>query len=312
MGKLGLLLFVFIVGLVMLNGCGKEPEETTAEVNFNIEIPNLAPYAAISKINVTVTANPNDDTILATAPLTIQNNIATGKVTVLAGKSRVFKIEARDSDNNVIGTGEAKADVVAGRAVTVDVTIELVTGDVNVNGHWEDGNGGSKPTADIMPGEKVAGVNLLGPFNSAKKLYGKPVMDRNNPDIFIYDDIGLLGVVYDLDEDGLYEDSEPIIMLMVAWPYKGKTAGGNGIDSVQTNVEKEFGKAEKVEADAANDLEYYWYYKKGISFAYDIPTRAALMITIFPPEAAAPKAFKQERELLQRLNLIGYRLNSRR
>ncbi len=294
----------------MLNGCEKEPEETTAEVNFRIEIPNLAPYTAISNMTVTVMSSPNDDTILATAPLTIQDNVATGKVTVLAGKNRVFKIEARDSDNNVIGTGVAKGDVVAGKTVTVDVTIELVTGEVSVNGHWNDGNGSSTQTADIVPGEKVAGISLLDPFNSAKKLYGNPSIDNDIPDVFAYEDVGLVGVIFDLDEDGLYEDSEPIIMLMVVWPYKGKTAGGNGIDSVQTDVEKEFGKAEDVEVEAADDLEYHWYYSKGVYFVYDIPTRAVLAVTIFPPEAAAPgkaapRAFNQERKLFKRTVSFG-------
>lgn len=305
MRKFVWLLSVFVIIFAMLIGCEEEPEETTADVNFRIEIPNLAPYAAISNMTVTVTSGPNDDTILATAPLTIQDSVATGKITVLAGKNRVFKIEARDSDNNVIGTGTTKGDVIAGKSVTIDVTIELVTGEVNVNGHWDDGNGGSTQTADIIPGEKVAGISLLDEFSSAKKLYGNPTIDRDDPDIFSYDNLGLIGVIYDLDEDGLYEDSEPIIILMVVWPYKGKTAGGNGIDSVQTDVEKEFGKADAVEVEAADDLEYHWYDNKGIYFVYDIPTRAVLAVTIFPPEAAAPgkaapRMFKQGQKLLRR------------
>lgn len=306
------LFLVIILGIILI-GCGEDedPEPLQeVEVHFNIQIPPLAPLGAISAVTVTVTAGPNDDTVLATAALAVQGNTATGKVSVPAGKDRVFTLEAKDKDGTLIGSGMAKADVEAGQTTNVNITIQLETGEVVINGQWEEpqNNGGHPEPAEIIPGEEVAGIRLLEPFSNAKKLYGKPVVVPG-PDIsliFLFEDIGLMGGVLDLNENQVIDDDELIILMMIVAPYDGKTAGGNGIGSLLDDVEGEFGAAENVDIDKVNNEEQHQYSKKGIDFTYDAKTRRVVIITIYPVLEAAPKL--QNRVFQQVEGLKGLRM----
>jgi hypothetical protein len=52
---------------------------------------------------------------------------------VLAGNQRVFILEAKGSDGQVMGSGQTIADVIAGQTITLDVTIDFRTGVVVIN-----------------------------------------------------------------------------------------------------------------------------------------------------------------------------------
>jgi hypothetical protein len=74
-------------------------EVRITEVRFKLLIPNFTPFSIISAATIKVTAGPEDNTVIARAPLTIQDNIAVGKVLVLAGKKRVFTLEVKEEKN---------------------------------------------------------------------------------------------------------------------------------------------------------------------------------------------------------------------
>lgn len=287
-------LVVLIVGAIVLSGCSEdEREDLIAEVNFTIDLPSLAPLSSISEITVTVMAGPNDSRVLAEIPLKIEGNKATGKGEVLAGKDRVFELEAKDSNGTVIGTGTAMADVVAGKTTTVNMPIVFATGEVVINAGWENGDDDDDDDDDvepveIIPGEEMAGVKLMEPFKAVRDLYGDPEEFADFPGFFVYEDIVLLGAVLDSDGDGRVDDNELVIILGVMEPYKGKTAGGNGINSRRSDVEKEFGTADEIEPPDEG-LQLYDYTSKGIMFNYEVLTQRVVDITIYPVfDAAAP------------------------
>ena len=117
------LLSVGVIVVIVSNGCGEtdEPVLPETEVRFSFQIPQQTPFSQIASMTVTVTAGPNDETILATIPLTIQDNTATGKASIFAGKNRVFTLEAKDKDGTLIGSGVATEDIIAGETVTVSI-----------------------------------------------------------------------------------------------------------------------------------------------------------------------------------------------
>lgn len=129
------MLISLIIALGIIS-CGREiiPEDQETEVLINVQLPMSAPaLTGLSQITAIVKASPQDGTIIAQKDLTITGNKATGTLMVLAGKQRVFVLEARDSDGQAIGSGQTTADVVAGQTITLNVTIEFKTGTVVIN-----------------------------------------------------------------------------------------------------------------------------------------------------------------------------------
>ena len=131
----------------------------------------------------------------------------------------------------------------------------------------------------IEPGKSAAGIKLGDPFKNVKEVHGDPDGPLGVARRFSYQDRGLSGYV---DGIGLVED------IFVRRPNKAKTAGRRGIGNTLKQVEEEFGNAEDVKAH--NDGEKtHWYWKKGISFRYDVENKV-ILIYIFKPHAAAPGA----------------------
>ena len=157
---------------------------------------------------------------------------------------------------------------------------------------------------EIYPGKGAAGITLGDPFSKAKSLYGNPTIDPEYPQIFSYDNVGLLGGVLDLDKDNVIDNNEPIAVLMLVKPYNGKTAGGNGIGSTRTDVEREFGVSPNIEPDNENNREAHRYEKKGIDFTYDLSTKRVVNLFVYPVLQGAPQKvnsemFRQRTELLR-------------
>jgi len=315
-----LVLFAFIAIGFILTGCGGKDDENVGnptEIQFKIQLPDLAPFSAVSSITVTVTSGPNDDKVLGTAILTIQGNTATGTVTVLAGKDRVFTVEAKDENGTIIGSGVQTADVTIGQTNTVNIPIQFKTADVIINaqlGDQPDGN--TNPNSEILPGEGVAKIKLMDTFSKVKSLYGTPALDPKYPDMFGYEKIGLLGIVLDSDDDKVIDDSEPVIVMMVIDPYKGKTAGGNGLGSSRADIEKELGPPPSVEPDNENKEETLVYENKGIDLicSTDTNTKPVVAIFIYFASKGAPQNtnsihFNRQLRMLKRQHLMPSILN---
>ena len=129
----------------------------------------------------------------------------------------------------------------------------------------------NKELSLIVPGKGAAGIKLGDPFKNVEKLYGEPDNPLGVNRQFSYRklNIGLSGFV---DDENLVSD------IFVARPNKAKTVGGNGIGSSLKHVEGELGNAEQIN----DDLHLHWYWKKGISFEYDVDNKVT-SIHIFNP-----------------------------
>ena len=131
----------------------------------------------------------------------------------------------------------------------------------------------------IEPGRSAAGIRLGDPFKNVKELWGDPDGPLGVDRHFSYwePDRGLSGFV---DGIGLVDD------IFLRRPNKAKTAGRRGIGNTLKQVEEEFGNAEEVKPHNAGE-KTHWYWKKGISFRYDVDNKV-ISIHIFKPIGAAP------------------------
>lgn len=129
-------ILISIVIALSIVGCGRETitEDQETEVLISVQLPVFAPaLAGLSQITAIVKAGPQDETVIAQRDMTITGSKATGTLMVLAGNQRVFILEAKDSDGQVMGSGQTIADVIAGQTITLDMTIEFRTGVVVIN-----------------------------------------------------------------------------------------------------------------------------------------------------------------------------------
>ncbi|MDE0482204.1 MAG: hypothetical protein OXI67_06485 [Candidatus Poribacteria bacterium] len=131
----------------------------------------------------------------------------------------------------------------------------------------------------IVPGRSAAGIRLGDPFKNVEKVHGKPDGPLGVARRFSYQDRGLSGYI---DGIGLVEH------IFVRRPNKAKTAGRRGIGNTLKQVEEEFGNAER-EDPLKDGVKTHWYWKRGISFNFDVDDKVT-MIFIFKPHAAAPGA----------------------
>lgn len=154
----------------------------------------------------------------------------------LSAGTHTILVMAYDAAGND-GSDFVKFDVTKG---TIDDTNE----DTNV-----------PPGAEIIPGVKAAEIILGDRLQKVKELYGEPDYEIDESGHFSYREIGLSGFF-----EGILGVNAYVRNLFVRSPYKAKTAGGNGIGSTRSSVEKEFGLPEE-DGD--------WYWSKGIEFDYD-------------------------------------------
>ena len=129
----------------------------------------------------------------------------------------------------------------------------------------------------IVPGRSAAGIRLGDPFKNVEKVHGEPDGPLGVARRFSYQDRGLSGYI---DGIGLVEH------IFVRRPNKAKTAGRRGIGNTLKQVEEEFGNAER-EDPLKDGVKTYWYWKRGISFDFDVDDKVT-MIFIFKPHPAAP------------------------
>jgi len=129
----------------------------------------------------------------------------------------------------------------------------------------------------IVPGRSAAGIRLGDPFKNVEKVHGEPDGPLGVARRFSYQDRGLSGYI---DGIGLVEH------IFVRRPNKAKTAGRRGIGNSLKQVEEEFGNAER-EDPLKDGVKTHWYWKRGISFNFDVDDKVT-MIFIFKPHAAAP------------------------
>ncbi len=150
------------------------------------------------------------------------------------------------------------------------------------------------PLNSIVPGKGAAGIKLGDPFKKVEAVYGKPDNPPDKVGYFTYHEQnkGLSGFV-----DGI----DLVESLFLRHPNKAKTAGGNGVKSALNRVEKELGKAQEVDN---NDFggKQHWYWKKGISFDFDVDNKV-IRIHIFKPIGAALRIagapLQQQQEMRQ-------------
>jgi hypothetical protein len=135
--KMKRILIIIMLGIVVgIVGCTGNPvtDNQESEVIINVQMPLSAPaLTELSLITATVKAGPQDETVIAKRDLTVTGGKATGTLMVLAGKQRVFVLEAKDSEGQVMGTGQATSDVIAGQTTTLDITITFNMGNVIIN-----------------------------------------------------------------------------------------------------------------------------------------------------------------------------------
>jgi hypothetical protein len=144
------------------------------------------------------------------------------------------------------------------------------------------GCSGGTTTADIAPGQKMAGVNIGDTYGRVVSLYGAPSRTGTSSTQWVnycyYDALGLTGVVDDANHDELLDTAETVRMVVATAPYSGKTAGGNGIGSSLASVRNELGWEDEYDSGS------YWYHSQGIVF--EIPVSTVTRIGILSPTAA--------------------------
>lgn len=131
-------------------------------------------------------------------------------------------------------------------------------------GDDDDGDG----IGDIVPGEKIEPIKLGDTYEEVKSKLGQ---DPDEDECFgdgctlVYLDKGI--VAYTLFGDVWAVDAIP--------NYKGKTAGGVGIDSTEAEVIDEFGEPEEIV-----DVYFYAYWTQGIGFVIE---HTVNVIDVFEP-----------------------------
>ncbi len=155
----------------------------------------------------------------------------------------------------------------SGNPIVVTESVIITTGFINGNG-----NG---PYL-IRPGVGVADANIGDSLIDLDDLYGEP-------DVFVYDeDTDTYDFYYvDIGLMGFFWNDLTVGILTIVEPNTSRTAGGNGLGSTRTSVEREFGRAEEI------DGQVYWYWTIGIAFGYDYNSRVE-DISIFEPFLEAP------------------------
>ncbi|RKU11068.1 hypothetical protein C6501_13080 [Candidatus Poribacteria bacterium] len=132
----------------------------------------------------------------------------------------------------------------------------------------------------IVPGRSAAGIKLGDPFKNVRELYGEPDDPLGVDRWFSYWENPNRGISGRVDGIGLVEH------IFVRRPNKAKTAGRRGIGNTLKQVEEEFGNAEREDPLKAG-VKTHWYWKRGISFDFNVDDKVT-MIFIFKPHAAAP------------------------
>lgn len=137
------------------------------------------------------------------------------------------------------------------------------------------------PLTSIVPGKGCFGIKLGDPYKKLIEVHGKPDNPPGKDGYFSYreQNLGLTGYL-----DGI----DLVESLFLRHPNKAKTARKNGIKSKLENVEKELGKAQKVDKNAFGGTDH-WYWRKGIELTYDEENKVE-RIYIFKPIAIAPSA----------------------
>ncbi len=132
----------------------------------------------------------------------------------------------------------------------------------------------------IEPGRSAAGIRLGEPFKNVKKLHGDPDGPLGVDRHFSYwnPNKGLSGFV---------DDNSLVRSIFVRRPNKAKTAGRRGIGNTLKHVEEEFGNAEE-EVPLIAGEKTHWYWKKGISFTFDVENKVIKIYIFKPHDAAAP------------------------
>ncbi|MFH0811933.1 MAG: hypothetical protein V2A69_03725 [Pseudomonadota bacterium] len=152
-------------------------------------------------------------------------------------------------------------------------------------------------SADIIPGQKMAGITIGDSYSRVVSRYGTPEGTGYNSDYFFtycyYYSQGVEFVINDSNENGGADSNEPVYMIITASPYSGKTSGGNGIGSALSSVRSEFGTEEEYTAGTNT----YWYWAQGITFT--VPVDTVVQLGVFAPVLSDEEAGKSlKRSLL--------------
>lgn len=141
--------------------------------------------------------------------------------------------------------------------------------------------GGNPAVADIIPGQRMAGIDVGASYASVVALYGQPDVTEYDFYDFVtrcyYHRRGIGVTIDDSNLDSRPNADEWVLMVMATAPYNGKTSGGSGINSTMMYVLNEFGSAEYYDPT----IKDYWYQSRGIVFT--APWSFVYRIGVFAP-----------------------------
>jgi hypothetical protein len=162
-----------------------------------------------------------------------------------------------------------------------------------------------KVVDEILPGNRISDFSLGQTFEQIIKKHGQP--DKIEGKMFRYQ-TGIGGTILDENGNGNIDNFEQPLIIAASSPFKGKTPGGNGVDSPLKSFEREFGIVE----DVRGSIHYWW--RKGIAVSVE-QENAEVILVFLPQLPAAPPAQQREvktifpdlRDLMKRVDsLIKY------
>jgi len=160
---------------------------------------------------------------------------------------------------------------------------------------------GSFAEADIVPGYGIAGIKLAEYGDKARFQFHH--LGGDAPCKILYTD-GVISLennvvtIAALDANGNEELDYPdvVLQVFVKYPYSGKTKGGNGIGSSEESIEDEFGEPDGVWCDA--NINYLFYYRKGIVFAISNSSNKCSLAGVYFPKVSEESAVSESGKLI--------------